>query len=91
MALTNTFKEKVKLMNGLVLEYGTWTEGAAGTSGTIVCETSNQPEVGNIIACGFASDGDTAVDAAIDQARTTVKITYTAGDSGDYWILGKSA
>jgi len=94
MAFSNTVTDIVPFANGLIMEYGTFN-GATVTSGEITASTASTYTVGDshiteIISWGFASDGDTAIIPAKDVAPNKIKITFTANDTGDYWIIGKA-
>jgi hypothetical protein len=96
MALSNTVTEVIKIGDGLVMERGIWAEGAGGATGNItaVDGTVDYGEgkiaISDIIQWGFTSNGDTAVMPAQDVAPNVMKITYTAGDAGTYYLIGKA-
>lgn len=91
MAFSNTVVGKKELPGGLMIEWGTWN-AASVTSGTITAATTGgNPDIKEVMMWGFASDGDHAVAPARDVAQNAVKITTTASDTGDYFILGPCA
>lgn len=94
MAFGNTPTDVIAFGPGLVMEYGTFSL-ASVTTGTITATTSSTlattssgSYLKDIIAWGFAADGDTAVLPAKDVAANQVKITGTSNETGDYWIVG---
>ena len=90
MAFTFTLLKKELLPGGLVKETGTWSL-AAVTTGNITVDTATQPEIIKISSFDLASDSDVVVLPALDVADTTLKITGTSGDTGDYTIIGAAA
>lgn len=89
MAFSNTFIEKINIGNGLVMERGTFT-GTAVTTGTITADTTTQPEITEILMWGAADDADNAVICARDVDSNKLKLTFTSGDTGDYWFVGRA-
>ena len=93
MAFSNTVLFTKELGVGLVMECGTWDFSAGPvTTGTITpgTSTSGSPTFNckNVIAWYFTSDGDHAVNPALDAYPNQVKITGTSGDVGTYTIIG---
>ena len=95
MAFTNTVTDIIELGNGEIKEIGTFN-GDSVTTGTITaCDTANEAYgssgfIKEITGWGFASDGDTAILPAKDVTANKIKITFTNGDTGDYYITGKA-
>lgn len=89
MSTSNTFK-KISLGNGFVLEYGTFTTTSTETTHSITADTTEQPEVVEIVAAGASSNNDTAVICALDGASNVLKLTFNASDDGKYWFIGKA-
>lgn len=85
--MTNKFVEE----GGYVVESGTWTSSGGTTTVNITADTATQPEIVKIVDADVSSNGDTAVIKAYDVADTTLKLTFTANDSGTYRIRGKAA
>lgn len=94
MAFTNTVTDIVSVGNGYVMEYGTFTSDGGTATGTITADATKafteKVQITDILAWGFASDGDTAVIPAKDVAPDEIKIKITANDTGDYFIIGKA-
>ena len=94
-AASNTVVDVVEWANGLIMEYGTFAMGGDSTL-TITATTAGTYTVGSrsirdIMAWGFASDGDKAVLPAKDVSPNQIKITdATTTDTGDYFIIGKA-
>ena len=89
MATSNTFT-KVDLGNGYVLQYGTFTTSSTETTHTVVADVTEQPEIAEVVMWGAASDNDTAVICALDAGASSLKLTFSASDDGDYWMVGKA-
>ena len=91
MANIGTFVEKMDFGSGLVLEVGTFDDSGGAGTGEITADTTQQPEIAEVLMAGASSDGDTAVDIAQDVLPSQVKVTCTANDTGKYWLIGKAA
>ena len=92
MGFTATLKEKVQLPGGQVREHYHWAADGGTTTGNIVSDTTIQPEIRKIREFGMSSDSDAATIAiATDIGPTTVKLTFTANDTGDAFIVGPAA
>ena len=89
MAFSKTMVEKFELPGALVLERGRWL-GTAVTTGNVTADTAVKPVIADVVMFGFASDGDTAVLPATDVSPNVVKITFTSGDAGSYFLVGKA-
>lgn len=95
MAFANTILETASLGDGLVMEKGTWTfnSGGAVTTGTITLGTATNASptfnVKRVLAWFFASDGDNAVNPALDVYPNQIKITGTSADTGTYTVIGE--
>lgn len=94
MPFSNTVTDVIPWGNGLVMEYGTFNLDGV-TVGIITANVADTFTVGDvditeILAWGFASDGDNAVSPARDVDPNQIQITGTSADTGDYWILGKA-
>ena len=89
MATSNTFK-KVSLGNGFVLQYGRFATTSTETTHTVVADVTEQPEIAEIVMFGAASDNDTAVICALDAGASSLKLTFSASDDGNYWMVGKA-
>lgn len=90
MAFSFAMTKKYQDVGGQVVEEGTWN-GSGVTTGDITVDTASQPEIIKITDFSLSSDGDTAVVAAQDVAPTTLKLTFTSGDTGKYKIKGNAA
>lgn len=94
MAFTKTVTDVVELANGFILEYGTFNDADSAGTGTLTADQTGDytsgTSIANVLSWGFASDGDTAVLPAKDVNPNQVKITCTAGDTGDYFLIGKA-
>ena len=89
---SNTPTSIREIGNGYIIERGTWI-GADITTGTIagdVSGTYSEQGITDIERWGFAIDEDNAVIPAKDVAFNSILITFTSGDTGDYWIIGKA-
>lgn len=92
MAASFTMLHKMTLSDGQVMEQGTWTSSGGTTTLNITTDTTaGSPAITKIMRWSLSSNGDTAVIAAQDVADTTLKITFTANDSGQYTIQGPGA
>ena len=91
MAASFTRLSSVVEEGGYKVETGTWTSSGGTTTVDITVDTTNQPEIVKILDCDVSSNGDTAVNKAYDIAPGTVRLTFTANDSGTYRIKGKCA
>lgn len=94
MAFSNTVIEAGIKSDGTAFERGTWL-GTAVTVGTITAGSgtgfpSNTPKIGQITNFSASSDGDTAVLPAQDAGENKLKITFTSGDAGRYYLEGTS-
>lgn len=94
MAFSNTVTDVINVGPGMLMEFGTW-DGDSVTTGTISADTTGAfsvgaTEIADVVAWGFASDGDNAVIPAKDVNPNQIKITCTSSDTGDYWIMGKA-
>lgn len=90
MAFSFVMKKKFVEEGGYVVEEGTWN-GSGVTTGNITVDTTAQPEIVKIIDADTSSNGDNAVQKAYDVGPTTLKLTFTNGDTGTYRIKGKCA
>jgi hypothetical protein len=96
MAFSNTVTDVIPLANGLLMEYGvfdldTVTTGTISAAAGSTSYTAGNTGISNIIAWGFASDGDSAILPAKDVYPNQIKITGTQDETGDYWIIGKAS
>lgn len=94
MAFISTVTEVIDVANGFILERGTFSGGGV-TSGTITSASASTSyevygKIADITEWGFACDADSAVLPAKDVAEDTIKITFTSGVTGDYYIKGKA-
>ena len=89
MAFSNVFKRKYELPGGYVIEHGTFN-GAAVTTGTITCDATIQPEIGQVIRACAGNDADNVTAIALDAGAAKVKLTFTTSDTGTYTIVGKA-
>lgn len=87
MAFTSVILETGILPGGRAYERGTW-DGTSVTTGTITASTSSVPEIVKIEFATAADDADNAVICALDAGDTAVKLTFTSGDTGTYYIEG---
>lgn len=95
MAFSNTVLKAGIKSDGTAYEYGTWN-GAAVTTGTITAGSgtgfvSGTPKVGLVMNWAASSNADTAVTPARDVSDTTLKLTFSSGDAGHYYIEGPSS
>lgn len=90
MAFAFTMVSKTIEEGGYVVERGTWTSDGGTTTGNITADT-NSPKIVKITGFATSSNGDGATNPAQDVADTTLKLTFTANDSGQYMIRGKGA
>lgn len=90
MAFSFTMLEKKTVEGGYVIERGVW-DGASVTTGNITVDTATQPEIIRIDEFSISSDTDDTVNAAQDVNDGTLKLTFTASDTGKYFIKGKAA
>jgi hypothetical protein len=93
MAVLNTRVGSRKFLNGTVIEYGTWSDAAAASSGqiTATAQSSGDPvmPIGYILASYFTSNGNHAVIQAATTDPKTIKITCTTSDAGTYALIGQ--
>lgn len=95
MAFSNIVLKAGIKSDGTAYEYGTWL-GTAVTTGTITSGSgtgfvSGTPKIALVMNWAAASNADTAVFPARDVSDTTLKLTFTAGDAGTYYIEGPSS
>lgn len=94
MAFINTVTDVIEVANGYIMEYGTFSGGGVttGTVTAVAASTTYQHNgtIAHILEWGFACDADSAVIPARDVANNTIKITFTSGVTGDYYIKGKA-
>jgi len=91
MAFTATLTNKRVIEGGKVEEFYDWVADSGTTTGNIVADTATQPEIIKIEDADVSSNGDTDVQKAYDVAASTLKLTFTANDSGTAKIVGKAA
>ncbi len=92
MAITKTKVQKKYVFGGL-LETGKFAISGTSTEETVTADTtSGEATIAEVLMWGFASNADTAIDAACDVAANAVKITTaTTDDAGHYWLFGRTA
>lgn len=90
MAFSFTMNKKTIIEGGMVREEGTWN-GAAVTTGNITVDTSEQPEIIKILKWWVGNDADANTAYATDVNDTTLKLTFSSGNTGTYVIEGKAA
>lgn len=89
MAFSDTYKEKILMPGGLVMERHEW-DGDSVTTGTVTCDTTEQPEIAEVLFAVASDDADNSVVTALDAGANKVKLTFTASDTGDLMIFGKA-
>lgn len=90
MAFAFTLVSKTIEEGGYSVERGTWTSDGGTTTGNITVDTGS-PKIIKITDFAVSSNGDTTVNSAQDVSPSTLKITFTANDAGQYMIKGKVA
>jgi len=86
MALTHTVDQRPTVLGNLVLLFGTFTEGASGTTGTI----DLSDHLNEIVAAGFnATSSGSPSDIHFTSGSTTMNLVYAAGDDGQWWAMGR--
>jgi len=96
MAFSNTVLKAGMLSDGRAFEYGTFN-GASVATGTVTAGAgtgfpTNCPKVAVVLCWSAASDSDSAALAvARDAGDATLKLTFTSGDTGTYYIEGLTA
>jgi len=86
MALTFTIDQRPTVIGNLHMLFGTFTEGASGTTGTM--DLSSQ--LTEIVAAGLnaTSDGSPST-VHYTAGSTTLNLVYAAGDDGTWWAMGR--
>ena len=87
MAFSSSFTKQFPMGNGMILQKYAW-DGATATSGTITLQTTEQPEVYEVLMATASNDADNAAVVALDSGSNKVKITFTSGDSGTVEVIG---
>jgi hypothetical protein len=90
MAFTATKEGVDSLGNGWIIEYGNFVSTAPTTTGTITATAPNVDGPGFVLCFGGASSaGNTGV-VCNNSGGNTLKLTFTAGDDGKYFLIGKA-
>ena len=88
MAFTATYVGKYITPGGMVTEYGTFVSTAPTTTGNITADTTEQPEIVEILEYGASNDADNSVICATDAGTNILKLTFSSADDGKYFIKG---
>ena len=86
MALTSTIDQSPTVIGNLHMLFGTFTEGASGTTGTI----DLSPHLTEIVAAGLnANTSGSPSEIHFTTGSTTLNLVYAAGDDGTWWAMGR--
>jgi hypothetical protein len=92
MAFTKSNVSKTQIPGGLIVERGTWTLTGGDTTGTLLADTTGNPDIaeiwyGEIRSTTAARD----VTASKSASAPSYDIVATANDVGTYTFVGRAA
>jgi len=96
MAASNTVIESGIKSDGVAFERGTFTSSGGTTTHNITAgagtsfPTSGIAKIGTIRFFAVSSDSDDVIKTAQDVGDNVLKLTFTANDTGKYYIEGPS-
>lgn len=75
--------------SGLVIEEGNWAGVSTDTTGTLTPDQTTSPKIGKVLIADVNSSTSSR-SVTKSKSENSFSLTFTAGDTGTYVIIGKS-
>jgi hypothetical protein len=92
MAFTKTNVSKTQIPGGLIVERGNWTLSGGDTTGTLIADSTGNPDICEIWYGEIrSSTAARSVTASKSASAPSYDIVATANDTGTYTLVGRAA